>query len=204
MEIDLAALSPNMAYHAMIQTIVPRPIAWVLSDNGDQSFNVAPFSYFTGVCSRPPTLAFSVGYKNDGSPKDTRVNIEARSHFVVHIANSSQAHAVTDTARALPHGASELDHIEHSLTPFGEFSLPRLEGCPVAMACELDCVHEIGEAKQGMIFGRIRSMYLSDDVAQRDERGRIYVDIAAFDPLARLGGEDYARLGTPFTIARPR
>ena len=57
MLIDLQDLSPNRIYFTMIQTLIPRPVAWVLSDNGlAGSFNLAPFSYFNGVCSKPPLV----------------------------------------------------------------------------------------------------------------------------------------------------
>ena len=32
MILDLDQLSPNRVYYSMIQTLVPRPVAWVLSD----------------------------------------------------------------------------------------------------------------------------------------------------------------------------
>ncbi|MBF0322089.1 MAG: hypothetical protein HQL62_03935, partial [Magnetococcales bacterium] len=49
MEIDLRGLSANQVYHHMNQTLVPRPIAWVLTENASGSLNLAPFSYFNGV-----------------------------------------------------------------------------------------------------------------------------------------------------------
>jgi flavin reductase (DIM6/NTAB) family NADH-FMN oxidoreductase RutF len=58
-----------------------------LSENENGGFNLAPFSYFNAVSSDPPLLMLSVGKKPDGSPKDTRVNIEQRSRFVIHIAH---------------------------------------------------------------------------------------------------------------------
>ena len=41
-----------------------------------------------------------------------------------------------------------------------------------------------------------------DDDAVLDAQGR--VDPLKLDPLARLGGDRYARLGEPFSIPRPR
>ena len=46
-------LSPNQIYYIMIQSIVPRPVAWVLSKNANGTHNLAPFSFFNGVCSTP-------------------------------------------------------------------------------------------------------------------------------------------------------
>jgi len=79
MELDISSLSPNQVYHTLIQSIVPRPIAWVLSENSDKSHNLAPFSYFTAVSSDPALLMFSLGKRPDNNArKDTLVNITER------------------------------------------------------------------------------------------------------------------------------
>ena len=66
--------SLNETYKLMAQTIIPRPIAWVVTEN-DGVINVAPFSYFIGLSSEPASVLISVGHKNDGTPKDTLANI---------------------------------------------------------------------------------------------------------------------------------
>ena len=71
MILDLSALQPAQVYFQMIQTLVPRPIAWVLSEIENDKYNLAPFSYFNAVCSDPPLIMLSVGKKPDGSFKDT-------------------------------------------------------------------------------------------------------------------------------------
>ena len=80
MLIDFEGMDPKDAYHILTQTVIPRPVAWVLSENPDGDFNLAPFSFFTPITSNPPLLMISVGKKpTEGVFKDTRVNIEARS-----------------------------------------------------------------------------------------------------------------------------
>ena len=40
------------------------------------NFNLAPFSYFNGVCSKPPTIVFCPARRGwDGAEKDTLINI---------------------------------------------------------------------------------------------------------------------------------
>ena len=112
MELDLSSLSSNQVYHLMTQSIVPRPVAWVLSDNGigegTDRYNLAPFSYFNAICSDPPLVILSIGKKLDGSPKDTRRNIGSRGQFVIHLAQAAQAPQVTESSRTRPHGDSAL------------------------------------------------------------------------------------------------
>jgi flavin reductase (DIM6/NTAB) family NADH-FMN oxidoreductase RutF len=43
----------------MIGSIVPRPIAFVSTKSTNNILNLAPFSYFNGVCSNPPTIMFA-------------------------------------------------------------------------------------------------------------------------------------------------
>ena len=89
MQIDPATLSKRDGYFLMVSAIVPRPIAWVLSEHADGRLNLAPFSYFNGVSSDPPLVMLSIGSKRDGLPKDTRANILERKQFVVHIVHSA-------------------------------------------------------------------------------------------------------------------
>ncbi len=83
MEIDPQCLSPLAVYKPLIGCVVPRPIAWVSTVGADGVYNVAPFSFFMGVCSDPPMLAFSVGPRGGESvhgiagKKDTLRNLEA-------------------------------------------------------------------------------------------------------------------------------
>lgn len=215
MELDFNSLSPGRRYFTMIQTIVPRPVAWVLSDNGgsnegnegdepggEESYNLAPFSYFTGVCSEPPLLLISVGKKPDGEIKDTRLNIIEREYFVVHIASEEQAAMVTASSAGLPHGESELT-ADMALESFADFPLPRLRDCAVAFACRRYRVDEIGDTPQAVIYGLIEAVYINDAV-MHEVGGREQVNAMALNPLSRLGGDDYGLLGKTITVPRPR
>jgi flavin reductase (DIM6/NTAB) family NADH-FMN oxidoreductase RutF len=204
MYFDLSQLSPSQVYVRMIQTLIPRPIAWVLSENADGGFNLAPFSYFNAVCSDPPLIMLSVGKKPDGSPKDTRVNIEQRSRFVIHIAHKELAGELTESSATLPAGDSELDRLGLKTEAFENFGLPRLADCRVAYACECHRIEEIGGTPQSLILGLVKSIYVDDSVTRRDERGRVRVDARSVDPLGRLGPDEYASLGELIRVARPK
>ena len=70
----------------MIGSIVPRPIAFVSTVSNKGERNIAPFSYFNGVCSNPPTIMFAPARRGwDGEEKDTLVNIKQNQEFVVNI-----------------------------------------------------------------------------------------------------------------------
>jgi len=204
MIIDLQQLEPSQVYFHMIQALVPRPIAWVLSENPRGRFNLAPFSYFNAVCSDPPLILISVGQRAQGGHKDTRVNIEQRRDFVVHIAHREMLEALNASSAELPPEVSEVDQLGLETVDFPGSRLPRLAACRIAMACECFRVDEIGRAPQSLIFGLVRRLFVSEQVAGLDQRGRLQIDAQQLDPLGRLGADQYMSFGQRVRLKRPR
>jgi flavin reductase (DIM6/NTAB) family NADH-FMN oxidoreductase RutF len=203
MILDLDELAPNQTYFQMIQTLIPRPIAWVLSENAGGSYNLAPFSYFTAVCAEPPLVMISLGHKPDGSLKDTRVNIEQRGDFVIHIAHREMLEAMNASSATLAAGVSEVEQLGLETTAFAGSRLPRLADARVAYACERYEIREIGPGRQSLIFGRVKHIYLDDGIVDISLEGRIKVDAERLDPIARLGGSEYAMLSEVIRLKRP-
>ncbi len=215
MLIDVAGLAARERYRLMTQVIVPRPVAWVLSDNGgltepgslaEKRYNLAPYSYFAGISSNPALLMFSVGKKPDTSNKDTLVNIQTRRHFVVHIAHRELATAVTETSRTLAHGESELERAQLTLTKFDGFALPRLEACRVALGCKLHQTVQLDGLSQTLVFGEILHAYVADSiiVSANGDDASPNIDLKKLDPIGRLGGNDYTSFGDIISVPRPK
>src|ERR1700757_870535 len=93
MQFDPAAMSSQAVYKLLIGCVVPRPIAWVSTIAADGVPNLAPFSFFMGVCNDPPTIAFSSGRRENGS-KDTVRNLEHTGDFVVNVVDDGHAEAM--------------------------------------------------------------------------------------------------------------
>ncbi|MEH6823667.1 MAG: flavin reductase family protein [Motiliproteus sp.] len=203
MNIDLNTLTPGEVYFSMIQTLVPRPIAWVLSENANGRYNLAPFSYFTAVSSNPPLVMISVGKKPDGTDKDTHVNIEARRHFVIHIPSREQLEAMNQSSATLPAEISEVDELNLQTINFEGCTLPRLKDAKIAFGCECYEIHDIGNTPQAMILGRVNQIYIDDSVIKLDAKGRYKVDTLKLDPVARLGASEYLLGGDTVKLGRP-
>src|SRR5215211_3976230 len=109
MILDLTGLRPRDAYGWMISTIMPRPIAWVSTISADGKTNLAPFSFFQGVTSNPPTLMFVPVNTRDGRKKDTIRNIEQVPEFVVNLVPFALAEKMNSTSTMLPYGESEFE-----------------------------------------------------------------------------------------------
>lgn len=207
MILDFAQLSPNQIYHTLTQTIVPRPIAWVLSQNQQGQPNLAPFSYFTAISSNPAILMYAVGKKPTGEYKDSAVNVELNQDVVIHIADSQLADVVTESAATLPNEDSELslDALSHlDLVEFEGSPLPRVAQCKVAFACKLHKVVEMGELPMKLMFVQVKQAYLDESIITEHDDARLKIDALSLDPLARLGGAEYANLASVFKAVRPK
>lgn len=196
---QLDDLDGPSVYHLMTQVILPRPIAWVVTDNGLESkdhWNVAPFSYFNGVSSDPPMVMFSVGNWRTGETKDTLRNVTGRPDHTIALPHQGQLEAVQATADALPHGSSEFTHAGLKATEW-DWSVPRPSGTRVALGCTWERTIEIVPRDQFVVISRVHLLWVDDVAVTHDAKGRIVFDAIRLDPLARLGTGQYAGLGAP-------
>jgi flavin reductase (DIM6/NTAB) family NADH-FMN oxidoreductase RutF len=202
MLLDFTSLAPRDAYGWMISTILPRPIAWVSTISLEGKTNLAPFSFFQGVTSNPPTLMFVPVNDRDGVKKDTVRNIEQVAEFVVHLVPFSLAESMNATSATLPYGESEFEKFQIASVPSERVRAPRIAAAPVAFECALDRIVTIGEGPlaANVVFGRILLAHVRDDVLGTDGKP----DPAKLDLIGRMGGESYARTTERFALKRPR
>jgi flavin reductase (DIM6/NTAB) family NADH-FMN oxidoreductase RutF len=201
MHLDFTSLPPRDAYGWMISTILPRPIAWVSTISADGKTNLAPFSFFQGVCANPPTLMFVGANTRDGGRKDTVRNIEVVPEFVVNLVPFALAEPMNASAAMLPHGESEFEKFGIAAAPSERVRPPRVAAAPVAFECTLDRIVHIGEGPlaANVVFGRIMLAHISDAVLGADGKP----DAGKLDLIGRLGGESYARTTERFALKRP-
>lgn len=204
MQLDFSQLSQNQRYHLLTQTVVPRPIAWVLTENtaeeGTHSYNLAPFSFFNAVSAEPPILMLGFTHKSDGSAKDTWHNLLGHNLLekglcTIHLASLEQLDALIQTSAELPYGASEVAANDLRLSPFEPHTLPRLQEAPVAFACKVHSHQNFGDDnRSGVVFCEIMHIYIKDELCTKTPKGHIVVDPVKYSPPARLGGQNYATM----------
>ena len=201
MRIDFTALASREAYQWMTCTILPRPIAWVSTLSADGKANLAPFSFFQGVTSAPPTLMFVPVNLRDGSKKDTVRNIEATGEFVVNLVSHALSEQMNATSALLPYGESEFETFGVAAVAAETVKPARVKDAPVSFECRLHSITRIGEgpAAANVIFGLIQVMHVADAVIGADG----WPDARKLDLVARLGGQDYVRMGEIFALKRP-
>jgi flavin reductase (DIM6/NTAB) family NADH-FMN oxidoreductase RutF len=201
MLLDFTALSPARAYHWMVSTILPRPIAWVSTISPDGRTNLAPFSFFQGVTANPPTLMFVPVNDREGRKKDTVRNIELVPEFVVNLVPYALAEPMNNCAALLPYGESEFTAFGVAPAASDRVRPPRVAASPVAFECALQQIVHIGEGPlaANVIFGRILAAHISDAVVGADG----LPDSAKLDLVGRLGGDAYSMTRETFSLSRP-
>jgi len=178
----------NETYKLMAQTIIPRPIAWVVTeDNG--VVNIAPFSYFIGLSSEPATVLISVGHKSDGTPKDTLANIRKTQKCTICMVQESDLEKMHFSSKALDKELSEAQLFNIETKTICDGYPPMIKGVPSAYFCDFNQEIDLGGGSTIPLVLNVREIYVDDNVITDKERVSIN-----FDPVARIG-KSYAFLG---------
>ncbi len=194
MQIDPSTLDAEKAYRLLSGMVVPRPIAWVTSLSASGVVNLAPFSAFTFVSLEPPMLAISIGHKA-GVYKDTGQNILNNEEFVIHIADSTLLTAVHESSAEFPPEVSEVEELGLETLPGECIKVPRLSVAPIAMECRFRHCLEFGESRTRLIVGEVLMFHVRDGLMRNDK-----IETEALDPIARIAGPRYGRLGEIVTL----
>jgi flavin reductase (DIM6/NTAB) family NADH-FMN oxidoreductase RutF len=189
-------------YKLMIGSIVPRPIAWVSTVDGEGQHNLAPFSFFSAVCANPPSLLFCPGIRGtDGSTKDTLNNVRATGEFVVNIVSEPLAEAMNLTAGEYPSEVDEFALAHLTPAPSVKVRAPRVAESLIQYECTLIQIVEVGDQPGGgsVVIGRIVYVHIRDEVMLGTDK----IDVAKLQPIGRLAGNSYTRVNDLFDLVRP-
>lgn len=192
MRTDFAAEDPDVnVYRLLTAVVVPRPIAWVTTLSADGLVNLAPHSFYTVACARPPIVQFSSVGK-----KDTLRNVLATGEFVVNLAYAPLLEQVNNSAARFPPDQSEVEQLDIEMEPSLRVAPPRVAGSPVAIECTVHSTNELGDST--VVLGDVRLI----SVAQEVLKDR-HPDFTLLDPLARLGKDEWALHSEVVAIPRP-
>lgn len=198
--IDPKQNSERDNYKLLTGTIIPRPIAFVITESEDGIVNGAPFSYFNIVSSNPPMVSLAI-QRTNGHLKDTARNIYNNRQFVVHIVDMENVEKVNETAASLPATESEIDLANLTLIQSENVSVPGVKEAKVRMECNLvQAIPLGGENPSGDLFiGEVVRFHV-DEAIYKDGR----IDPRGLNAVCRLAGSNYAEIGNVFSIERPK
>ena len=178
--------------------MAPRPIGWITSISAKGEINLAPYSYFNGVLSRPNLVMFSSeGYK------DSVRNIEETGEFVCNLATWDLRDAMNSTSAPVARGVNEMERAGLAPAASKLVKPPRVAASPAALECKMLQIVPLkdldGKALDGhVVIGRVIGVYI-DDRFIHDGR----LDTAAMKPIARCGYDEYAVIDSMFKMSRP-
>jgi len=182
--------------------IAPRPIGWISSLNTRGEPNLAPFSYFTIVSSHPAILMFSCNTPEDRDKKDTITNVRATGEFVFNLVSHDLVELMNQTSTPVPPHVDEFELFGIEKAPCVHVAVPRVARSPVALECKVLTHLNFGGGEKGpetdITFGEVVGMHIAPGYV--DEAG--HFDTARAQPVARLGGAEYAVSAPPFVLER--
>jgi flavin reductase (DIM6/NTAB) family NADH-FMN oxidoreductase RutF len=180
------------AYRLLTAVVVPRPIAWVTSLSAEGVVNLAPHSFYTVACARPPIVQFtSVG------SKDTLRNVLDTGEFVVNLAHGPLIRAVNNSSAAFASDESEPAQLAITMEPSEVVRPPRVKDSPVSIECTLHSTNELGDST--VVLGTVVLITVADDVLVDG-----HPDYDRLDPLARLGKDEWGMHAEVVSLKRPR
>jgi flavin reductase (DIM6/NTAB) family NADH-FMN oxidoreductase RutF len=180
--------------------VAPRPIGWITSMSAAGEVNLAPYSFFNGVSTRPPVVMFA----SEGR-KDTVTFIEETKEFVCNLATYDLREQMNLSSAPLPRGVNEMEKVGLKPAPSRLVKPPRVAATPCALECKwLQTVRlsDIdGRALDNYVtFGQVVGVYIDDRFITNG-----LLDTAAMRPIARAGYQEYfvAAPETKFALGRP-
>jgi flavin reductase (DIM6/NTAB) family NADH-FMN oxidoreductase RutF len=197
---DFAEVPAKERYKLLVSTIVPRPIAWIVSQDARGQLNAAPFSFFNAVSADPPVVGIGIGSHDRGRPKDTRRNIRETGEFVVNLVSEETAEVMNITAIEFEREISEPREAELTLTPSFRVKPPRIAESPVSMECELMQIVEFSP-ENALVLGRVVAMHVRDEAVL--DAAKHHIDTPALKLIGRMHGSGwYARTSDLFRMDR--
>ncbi|HVV80085.1 MAG TPA: flavin reductase family protein [Pseudolabrys sp.] len=179
--------------------VAPRPIGWISSISAKGEVNLAPYSFFNGVHSKPNLVMFA-----SESFKDSVANIQETGEFVCSLATWDLRDQMNTTSAPMPHGQNEMERAKLEPAPSRLVKPPRVAASPCALECKMTQMIQLkdieGRDVDGyVVFGRVIGVHIDDRFIKN---GRL--DTAAMKPIARCGyNDEYTVVERMFSMTRP-
>lgn len=197
---DFTTMSADECYRLLASSIVPRPIAWIVSRSTDGILNAAPYSFFNCFGGDPPTVA--IGFLPQDPIKDTPKNILDTGEFVVHLVSEQLGEAMNLTCIDAPPEVNEIELAGLETVASIQVGPPRLAAAVAAFECRL--AHHIWTGpKQLLVVGSVVEAHFRRDIIDDGDRPRL--DTPAMHLIGRMHGRGvYARTTDLYEMDRPQ
>ena len=200
-EIKFPESGADVSFRLLQDVVVPRPVFLVSTVSANAVNNVAPFSYISPAATTPTAFVLSVLRRDDGSEKDTLVNLRSSGELVINAVTEQIVQAANACAESLPSHVSEFEF--SGLTPeFLSCRAPHVAQSPVRLECRVETETSLGGDGQGaasIVIVSVTRAYVSKAMY----RGKGQLDIQSLRLIGRSSVDQYLVADGQFTIARP-
>ncbi|MGC1978140.1 MAG: flavin reductase family protein [Candidatus Sulfotelmatobacter sp.] len=195
-------------YGILLNSVAPRPIAWVSTISASGNLNLAPFSFFNAVCVDPPLLAFAPGLRRPkqagavhGEAKDTLRNVRETKEFVVNVVTYEVAEKMNLTSGEYDATVDEFELAKLTPQPSNIVRPPRVAESPVSFECRLHQILDFSSrpTSSSLVIGQVVSIHINDAHLSDGKLDRNSLDL-----IGRMGGLQYARTTQRFEMVRPK
>ncbi|MCL1599671.1 MAG: flavin reductase family protein [Actinomycetia bacterium] len=193
---DLAGID---RYKLLTGLIVPRPIGWIGTVDGDGVRNLAPYSFFNCVSATPPTVVVGTGHRA-GSPKDTLSNLRDTGVFTVSIVTEEVVEAMNATSAEVPPDVDEFAEAGLTAVTGSTVHAPYVGEAKAALECEVNQIVPLGDPPTSwLVIGDVRTVHVDDDLLDGTR-----IDAQALKAIGRFAGAGYCTtVDGLFTLERP-
>ena len=182
--------------------VAPRPIGWVATVDPQGRRNLAPYSFFNAVASRPPMVMFS----SEGW-KDSVANADATRAFTWNLATRDLAERMNATSAAVGREVDEFALAGLTALPGVAVATSRVAESPASLECRVTEIVRLrdvdGAATDGwLVIGQVVYVHIARAWLTADGR----FDLFATRPILRAGYQaDYAGIEPDnlFEMKRP-
>lgn len=208
MNVSPANLSHSELYGLILNSVAPRPIAWVSTISASGRPNLAPFSFFNCVCVEPALLAFAPGHRSPkqagsatGEAKDTLRNVRETKEFVVNIVTYELAEAMNLSSGEYDASVNEFEVAQVATAPSQLVRPLRVAASPVSFECKLYQILDFSPSPESgsLVIGEIVSIHVHDTNIKDGKLDRNSLDL-----IGRMGGIQYTRTTQRFEMVRPK
>jgi len=208
MDVNPSQIPHSELYGILLNSVAPRPIAWVSTLSASGQPNLAPFSFFNVLCVDPPLLGFSPGRRApkqtnalEGEPKDTLRNIRETKEFVVNVVTYELLEAMNVTSGEYDASINEFELAKVTPAPSSLVNPARVAESPVSFECRLYQILDFSPAPTSgsLVIGEIVCIHMN---YAHIKNGKL--DRNSLDLIGRMGGIQYARTTERVELARPK
>ena len=147
-------------------------------------------------------VMFSSAPSGNAQHKDSLRNVIETEEFVVNIVSAALGDAMNITSADLAYGQNEFTAAGLEMADCNTVNVPRVAAAPAALECKLWKVIELPKPETAgagvMVIGMITGIHIADETVKDGK-----IDVTSYQPLARLGYMDYARIDDVFAMPRP-